>query len=94
MPCKAFNRLISLILVIAMMLTMVSGCASHTPQETGATDITIDTQAIVDQIIDDLVEDNDQTQYQPLVVSTNWEDYVGDIETFVYGLLAYQLEDS
>lgn len=49
-------------MIIAMMLTMVSGCASHTPQETGATDVTIDTQAIVDQIIDDLVEDNDQTQ--------------------------------
>lgn len=93
MPCKAINRLISLVLVIAMILTMVSGCASHTPQETGVNDVTIDTQAIVDQIIDDLVNDDDQNQYQPLVVSTNWEDYVGDIETFVYGLLAYQLED-
>lgn len=97
MKHSAFTRIISFILVTSMILSMVSGCASHKPSEsiTGESiidDATINTEAIVETIIDELMDDNIQEDCQPLMLSANWEDYVGDIETFVYGLLTYQLE--
>lgn len=93
MKTSIHNRLISVILVAAMILSMLSGCATQDPVESTVDNITINTEEIVDQIIEDLVDDGNEIQYQPLTVSTNWEDYIGDIETFVYGLLTYQLED-
>ena len=93
----AFTRIISFILITSMILSMVSGCASRAPSESIAeesiiNDVTINTEAIVETILDELIDDNSQLEYQSLTLSANWEDYVGDVETFVYGLLTYQLE--
>ena len=94
-----FQRGISLLLTLAILMSTMSGCVQNTPTpsnpiDTETTNPTIDTDAIADQIIDDLVQDaTDSIIYaQPLVLSNDWEDYVGDIETFVYGLLTHQLE--
>ena len=67
-----FTRIISFILVISMILSMVSGCASHKPSESIAgesiiNDVTINTEAIVETIIDELMDDNIQKDYHPLM---------------------------
>lgn len=86
------NRLVSAILVAAMMLSMLSGCASKENDIPAISDISIDHEQIADEIIEDLTDDTDMPQAQTLGLSLNVEDYVGDIETFVYGLITYQLE--
>ena len=96
---SVFNRTVSFVLITAMIVSMFSGCASRTPSipdvdESIINDVTINTEAIVETILDELTDDASQTEYQPLMLSTNWEDYVGDVETFIYGLLTYQLESS
>lgn len=94
-----FQRGISLILTLAILITTMSGCVRNTPTPSNPVDTetinpTIDTDAIADQIFNDLLKDatNSDVDVQPLLLSNNWEDYVGDIETFVYGLLTHQLE--
>ena len=94
-----FHRGISLLLTIAILMSTLSGCVKNTPEQSNSIDTevphpSIDTDAIADQILDDLVQDltDSVIEAQPLVLSNAWEDYVGDIETFVYGLLTHQLE--
>lgn len=86
------NRLVSAILVAAMMLSMLSGCASKENDIPAISDVSIDPEQIADKIIEDLTDDTDMPQVQTLGLSLNVDDYVGDIETFVYGLITYQLE--
>ena len=90
-----FHRGISLLLTLAIPVTTMSGCIKNTPtSDSEAVNPVINTDAIADQIIDDLRQDqtSPDVDVKPLVLSSNWEDYAGDIETFVYGLLTHQLE--
>ena len=100
------NRLTSVILALALLLSLFSGCAHATPTDSAnaSTDgltlssehaitssgIPVDTAKIIstvsEEIIDEIVKSSDK------VLSTNWEDYQGDLETFVYGLIINQLE--
>lgn len=81
------DRTISLVLSLAILISLLAGCAQQKSPDTTVKPMTpvVDKQEIVDAIAEDI-------QAVPLVVSTNYEDYIGDIETFVCGLLTRQLE--
>lgn len=90
------NRIISIFLCIALVTSLLSGCGKNevssdelgitvtgdgTVFENGNGMIEIDTDKIVETV-------SNEIQY---AISMNWEDYVGDIETFVYGLVINEL---
>ena len=52
----------------------------------------IDTSAIAKTIINEIQQDMDLPNESFPILSSNWEDYVGDYETFGYGLLANELK--
>lgn len=87
MKQRLLDRTISLVLSLALLLSILSGCAQQKPIDpiVEPTLPVVDTQEIVDAIIDDI-------QDAPVALSMDYEDYIGDVETFVYGLLTKQLE--
>lgn len=89
MKCSIKTRILSLLLVVSLLVPMLSGCKEKPAvisfDEASAGVSEIDTSAIAEEIISEI-------QGEQLRLSLEWEDYVGDIETFVYGLLTHQLE--
>ena len=81
------DRTISLVLSLALLMSLLTGCGRQKTPDTTVEPMTpvVDKQEIVDAIAESI-------QAVPLVVSTNYEDYIGDIETFICGLLTRQLE--
>lgn len=73
------NRIVSVVMSLVIFTSALSGC------NVMASETEIDTEAIADAIIEEL-----QAEIEDF--SVNWEDYIGDTETFVYGLLTNQLE--
>lgn len=69
---KIFKQLISLILIVALIGSSISGCGKNP-------NITADEN--VDKVKEEVVS----------LISNNWEDYIGDVETFVYGLVTNEL---
>ena len=94
------KRIISLILAVAMAMSLLSGCSKGQQAEQTAPEI--DAASIAETIIETLQEtleteteetkeDVVQEAREARVISTKWEDYVGDMETFVYGLLVHEM---
>ena len=94
------KRFLSVILVLSFLTSFLSGCsekevplpspAHTTPIENSPTTTTppiINTEEIVDAAVETIIENTQGTK----VLSTRWEDYVGDPETFIYGLIINQL---
>jgi len=94
------KKLLAVILSISMFISLLTGCGKTLSVSNGTDvlvtedgmfsyddfinesgEIEIDTEKIVETV-------SDEIQY---AISTNWEDYVGDIETFVYGLIINEL---
>ncbi len=89
------KRIIALLLVLMMSVSLLSGC--------GKTDVADDspvpgitTEEIADIITEEIQNYTEEThsdtdsiieQGEEVVISDDWHDYVGDIDTFVYGLL-------
>ncbi len=88
------NRFLSVVLVFSMLLTHLSGCAKQPVKDAVDPYVTpvieIDTDEIVTKAVDEIVSEIVFTEDTSL--STNWEDYQGDLEVFVYGLIIRQLE--
>ena len=87
------RRLISLLLTIVMITSAVSNLAAaeDSPSSTSALK-EIESRGIkVESVIDSVKENDASDEGQS---SVEWEDYAGDIETFVYGLIIRQLEYS
>ena len=93
------KRIIALSLASIMVLSMLSGCGKtdikNESQQPGITteeiasiiteeiqNFTEETQEEIHSDTDSIVEEGSQ-----VVISDDWRDYVGDIDTFVYGLL-------
>lgn len=83
---KCLSSLMAVVLLITSSLSCVSVGAES--QNDFSEKIAIDTDKIVEEvsseILDGISKDNQK-------ISFDWADYVGDIETFVYGLLSNQL---
>ena len=87
------KKLISLLLTIALFTSAVLSsyaAAENVSTHDSALDIIIDkgTRA-TDAVLEDAKASNSSDEQQE---SKEWEQYVGDIETFVYGLIINQLE--
>lgn len=91
------RRILSILLIISLISSLFTGCGSHTASMEDRSESTkedsrlsstedeigtkIDTEMLVDK-------EGSEILYS---LSSNWEDYVGDTETFVYGLLMNEL---
>ena len=94
---KLSKRILSILLSVTMVISLLTGCGKKTT-ESNILDITevesvYEPETIVSESVDinreELVEAiSDEIIYS---ISTEWEDYVGDVETFIYGLMINQL---
>lgn len=86
-----FKRLISIILAGALSVSLLGGCGQSDKSEESVSasepEITVDKEQIVETASNEIIEELGVQK----TVSTNWEDYVGDLETFVYGLIVTEL---
>lgn len=88
------RRILACVLCISMMASLLSGCARQTEEiknnnPVDVSSLNIDTEAIVEAAVEEIV--GDRTNSETIQLSTNWESYQGDLEVFVYGLIANQL---
>ena len=84
-------------LVLCLLTINLYGCGKvDAPQNAKSSDISveadgdIDTDAIAEIITEEIrdeVESLEKETPVPVEISTDWRDYVGDLDTFVYGLL-------
>lgn len=93
---KIYDRIISLSIVIALVLSTFSGCynsdetnSSSYSSSTVTTDMT--TKQIADTITSALREDAEE-QKEAVKISFDPNDYAGDIDAFVYGLIVSEYE--
>ncbi|MDI9243200.1 hypothetical protein [Fusibacillus kribbianus] len=93
------RRIVSILLVVSMLVTLLSGCGrfnySGDEAQSGSNNYNpVNAEPIVESFIegnlDNLPTNESTLPITPL--STTVEDYQGDIETFVYGLMVNQLE--
>ncbi len=97
--CGIKNRIISLALILVILATSLYGCGSKQANDLPAPESPkIDTEELVHDIVEEIQEDieedstsQDSLKPEDIVLSENWEDYLGDVETFVYGLLTNEL---
>ena len=88
-------RILSLLLIVVISTSNLLGCAKkEVPVQEYNEETNIDTEAIAEVITNEIKEElaaqaeNEEVSAPPVSISTNWEDYVGDLDTFVYGLLS------
>lgn len=88
-------RILSLILIVVISTSNLLGCAKkEVPVQEYSEETSIDTEAIAEVITNEIKEElAAQTEIEevsapPVSISTDWVDYVGDLDTFVYGLLS------
>ena len=97
---KFAKRILAVVLCLALCVSTMSGCA--TKKQPTSEDIV---NTVVDEIVSS-IENDELTQSvdapmpdsedimkngNALMVSNSYEDYVGDLETFVYGLIVNEL---
>ncbi len=105
---KIMKKTLAIILIITLITGLLSGCGTNTKKNVSTTSsqqVASSNQAavlIVDQILEEMnSESSDSISKGPIIneavmetgISDDWHDYVGDIDTFVYGLIEneYQL---
>ncbi len=96
---RIIDRGIACILCLVLLTSSLYGCSkgnevsdSNAPDT--ATITPIDTEKIAEVITDEIREEVEDIQEQTEVyetISENWEDYLGDIDTLVYGLMMAEL---
>ncbi len=92
-----FKRIIAVLICLIITLNTIEGCGKNNSEgqvETLNVDQTteIDTEVIANVITNEIKKELDSKLVQNgnehiYDISTAWEDYVGDVDTFVYGLL-------
>ena len=94
------KRILSVVLCVTLCVSTLQGCG--TKKQPSSEDIT---NNIVEEIVNSIGSSALSSDVEPtmpdaegienegklLRLSSSWEDYVGDIETFVYGLIANEL---
>lgn len=101
MTNKLFKRVLPIVLSVSLVLPTITGCGKNTTLENNVSNnISVDTEQIVEEttkaILDEIEEQPNISDIiessESVGLSTDWEDYYGDFETFVYGLLANELK--
>ncbi|MCR5459250.1 MAG: HNH endonuclease [Acetatifactor sp.] len=95
------NRILSLVVSFALLITSFSGCADNHAAISNPSKNDITTEEIVSHVIETLTEGQTESEKPGIeevekagisvIMSDNWEDYIGDVETFVYGLISNEL---
>jgi len=86
---KKINRILSLVLVAVTLVTTISGCAKQTGTLSTNEINTEEIAELISQNIEDYIDDS-VSNATPVTISTDWEDYEGNVDTLVYGLLCNQ----
>ena len=97
---RMIKRSTSMLLSLVLLTTNLYGCGRQGGAIVQPSPADIDTEKMVKDIVSDIMEDIDEPETTKEVVeeaagfsfSDNWEDYVGDFETFVYGLIINDLQ--
>ncbi len=103
---RVWKRALSITICCTLIASLISGCNNSAVDYSDNQSASVDTSVIVEEAAKAILEEIDSTaseESQPTVeevleksedigLSTNWEDYVGDFETFVYGLLVNELK--
>ena len=95
---RLFNRILSLLLVMVTITTTLEGCGIGTSQSPSVNDIDIEqiAQEIIEEVQDEALATTSFNDIvangENLFLSSDWEDYVCDMETFTYGLISTQLK--
>ena len=107
------KRTISMLLMVVMLVSLMSGCGSKNTEESISNEIKEEmigntTNEILENLhlqqgtdsseinnsedIQNYLSTNEVIEVsEAFYFSDNWEDYIGDMETFVYGLIANEL---
>ena len=102
---QLLKRALAFITILSMALSLLSGCSNVGENKAQSSNDRIETtmtssdiaqivESTVSEIINNMTEvdtDNRDVDNASLL-STDWEHYIGDLETFVYGLLINELE--
>ena len=96
---KLRHRFISVLLICVLLVTNLVGCGKQTEEVDNNGNVPeINTEELVHEMVSEIQEDiekdnstEDIVEVAERAISDNWEDYVGDVETFVYGLLCNEL---
>ncbi len=91
------RKSIALFLVLSILVMSLSACEKANNEIAADQDYnaetTIDTEAIAEIITNEIKEEVESQANEtakstvPVEISTDWNDYVGDLDTFVYGLI-------
>ena len=97
---KLLRRTLPILLAVSVVLPTVTGCGMNQAQQVSAnivpqvdTDqiVKATTQAILERIEDQPTVETVIESAESVDSSDAWEEYIGDFETFVYGLLVNEL---
>ena len=107
MNAKKLNRILSFLLSAVLSTSAIVGCSKSVENvDVSVRTPEIDSEIIVEEIVDNIQKEIDsdnnekpsaeyvETMAESLVMSEKWDDYVGDVETFVYGLISNELSYS
>ncbi len=93
---RIYNRIIALLLIPVTVLPLITGCGDSGAVSANTVSVDQIAQAIIDDIEEESLNSMSTNEIvvngENLFVSDNWEDYICDIETFVYGLLSMQMQ--
>lgn len=98
---KLLRRTLPILLAVSVVLPTVTGCGMNQAQQVSAnivpqvdTDqiVKATTQAILERIEDQPTVETVIESAESVDSSDAWEEYIGDFETFVYGLLSNELK--
>ncbi len=91
---KNIKRIASVSTVLTLLCSSLSGCMpqnSSNSEQISAPPV-ITTDAIVEAITESIQTQSEQS-VTPVSISYNWEDYAGNLDALVYGLLMNNLEN-
>lgn len=87
------KRIVCYVLCLSLLVSTLSGCGKL--DEGTEVSVNVDVTQIAKEITASITEEHNEYQLpQPIdavALSCEWEDYVGDLETFVYGLISNEL---
>lgn len=94
---RIMNRMLSAFLIGALLVVQLGGCTSFSniTNTQQSSDVSIETEELVSKLVSQIQEDIESDGIEDYkiekLVSENWEDYYGDVETFIYGLLSNEM---
>lgn len=94
---RIIRKSISIVLSLVLISLSMMGCAKKS-ENIALNNETSQEQAISTEDIAEIISENIQAeaelQAEPITISEDWEDYAGDIDTIVYGLISNEYQSA